>query len=61
MVIAFGTLIPAAWDTYITFLQLGEEEQKALAGPVDLDALLTDAIVLEAWQGLDVTDLAKAE
>ncbi len=56
-----GTPIPAAWETYMTFLQLGEEEQKALAGPVDLDALLTDAIVIEAWQGLDLTDLAKAE
>jgi len=49
-----GTLIPAAWKTYMDYLQLGEGEQKALAGPVDIDAILTDEIVLKAWDGLDV-------
>ena len=48
-----GTAIPAAWDTYMTYLQLGEEEQKALAGPVELSELLTDEIVIEAWEGID--------
>jgi NitT/TauT family transport system substrate-binding protein len=41
----------------MTYLQLGEEEQKALAGPVELDELLTDQIVIEAWEGLDVDKL----
>jgi ABC-type nitrate/sulfonate/bicarbonate transport system substrate-binding protein len=49
-----GTFIPAAWNIYMDFLQEGEGEQKALAGPVDLDALLTDEIVKAAWDGLDI-------
>lgn len=49
-----GTFLPAAWETYMTFLQEGEGEQKALAGPVDLSALLTDEIVIKAWDGLDI-------
>ena len=52
-----GTFIPEAWDFYMTYLQLGEGEQKALAGPVDLSMLLTDAIVIQAWDGLDVASL----
>jgi NitT/TauT family transport system substrate-binding protein len=54
-----GTFIPAAWDYYMTYLQLGEGEQKALAGPVDLAAVLTDDIVIKAWDGLDI-EAAKA-
>ncbi len=49
-----GTSIPAAWNTYMEYLQLGEGEQKALAGPVDLSKVLTDEIVLKAWEGLDI-------
>jgi NitT/TauT family transport system substrate-binding protein len=49
-----GTFLPAAWETYMTFLQEGEGEQKALAGPVDLSTLLTDEIVAKAWDGLDI-------
>jgi NitT/TauT family transport system substrate-binding protein len=49
-----GTFLPAAWETYMTFLQEGEGEQKALAGPVDLSTLLTDEIVVKAWDGLDI-------
>jgi NitT/TauT family transport system substrate-binding protein len=49
-----GTFLPAAWQTYMDYLQLGEGEQKALAGPVDLGALLTDEVVLKAWDGLDI-------
>ena len=49
-----GTLVPAAWNTYMEYLQLGEGEQKALAGPVDLGKVLTDEIVLKAWEGLDI-------
>jgi NitT/TauT family transport system substrate-binding protein len=45
-----GVFVPAAWATYMEYLQLGEAEQKALAGPVDLAAVLTDDIVLEAWE-----------
>jgi NitT/TauT family transport system substrate-binding protein len=56
---AHGTFIPAAWETYMTYLQLGEGEQKALAGPVDLSTVLTDEIVLKAWDGLDI-EAAKA-
>jgi NitT/TauT family transport system substrate-binding protein len=52
-----GTFIPEAWDFYMTYLQLGEGEQKALAGPVDLSTLLTDDIVIQAWDGLDVASL----
>lgn len=52
-----GTFIPEAWDFYMTYLQLGEGEQKALAGPVDLSSLLTDDIVIQAWDGLDVASL----
>ncbi|MFE3838691.1 ABC transporter substrate-binding protein [Pseudogemmobacter sonorensis] len=48
-----GTFLPSGWETYMSYLQLGEGEQKALAGPVDLGALLTDEIVLKAWDGLD--------
>lgn len=49
-----GTLIPEAWDFYMSYLTVGEGEQKALAGPVDLSRMLTDEIVLEAWEGLDL-------
>ncbi|SDB21034.1 NitT/TauT family transport system substrate-binding protein [Bauldia litoralis] len=49
-----GTFLPEAWDVYMTFLQEGEGEQKALAGPVDLSELLTDEVVIEAWEGLDM-------
>lgn len=49
-----GTFLPAAWQTYMDYLQLGEGEQKALAGPVALDEILTDEIVLKAWDGLDI-------
>lgn len=47
-----GTMRPDAWKTYMDYLQLGEGEQKALAGPVDLSTLLTDEIVLKASEGL---------
>jgi NitT/TauT family transport system substrate-binding protein len=49
-----GTFLPEAWDFYMTYLQLGEGEQQALAGPVDLSIVLTDDIVIKAWDGLDV-------
>ncbi len=49
-----GTFIPPAWNTYMEFLQLGEEEQRALLGPVDLSTVLTDDIVVEAWKTLDI-------
>ena len=54
-----GTFIPAAWQTYMDYLQLGEGENKALAGPVDLGAVLTDDVVIKAWEGLDI-ETAKA-
>ena len=41
-----GTFMPTGWETYMSYLQLGEGEQKALAGPIDLGALLSDEIVL---------------
>ena len=53
-----GTFVPAAWEVYMEFLQEGEGEQKALAGPVDLSELLTDEIAVKAWDGLDI-DAAK--
>ncbi|RYG75742.1 MAG: hypothetical protein EON59_17825, partial [Alphaproteobacteria bacterium] len=49
-----GTFLPEAWDFYMTYLQLGEGEQQALAGPVDLSTVLTDDIVIKAWEGLDL-------
>jgi NitT/TauT family transport system substrate-binding protein len=49
-----GTFLPAGWQTYMDYLQLGEGEQKALAGPVDLEALLIDDIVLQAWEGVEI-------
>jgi len=49
-----GTFLPDAWDFYMTYLQLGEGEQQALAGPVDLSAILTDDIVVKAWDGLEL-------
>jgi len=49
-----GTFLPAAWNTYMEFLQLGEGEQQALAGPIDLSTVLTDEIVIKAWDGLDI-------
>ncbi len=52
-----GTFLPAGWETYMSYLQLGEGEQKALAGPVDLGAMLTDDIVVKAWDGLDLSGL----
>lgn len=54
-----GTFLPASWDIYMTYLQLGEGEQKALQGPVDLSELLSDEIVTKAWEGLDI-EAAKA-
>ena len=49
-----GTFLPEAWKTYMEFLQMGEGEQKALAGPVELSDVLTDEIVTKAWDGLDI-------
>lgn len=49
-----GTFLPDAWAFYMDYLQLGEGEQQALAGPVDLGAVLTDDIVIKAWDGLDI-------
>ena len=49
-----GTFLPDAWDFYMTYLQLGEGEQQALAGPVDLSAILTDDIVVKGWAGLEL-------
>jgi NitT/TauT family transport system substrate-binding protein len=49
-----GVFVPEAWEVYMGYLQMGEAEQKALAGPVDLATVLTDEIVLEAWDGLDM-------
>lgn len=54
-----GTFLPASWDICMTCLQLGEGEQKALQGPVDLADLLSGEIVIKAWDGLDI-DMAKA-
>jgi len=54
-----GTFLPAAWEIYMNYLQLGEGEQKALQGPVDLSELLSDVIVTRAWEGLDI-EAAKA-
>jgi NitT/TauT family transport system substrate-binding protein len=54
-----GTFLPAAWDVYMKYLQLGEGEQKALIEPVDLSELLSDEIVKLAWDGLDI-EAAKA-
>ena len=45
-----GTFLPEAWSFYMNYLQLGEGEQKALAGPVDLPAVLTDEIVADCMQ-----------
>jgi NitT/TauT family transport system substrate-binding protein len=53
-----GVFVPSAWETYMDYLQLGEGEQQALAGPIDLSAVLTDEIVLQAWDGLDLAALA---
>ncbi|WP_127145803.1 ABC transporter substrate-binding protein [Pelagibacterium montanilacus] len=49
-----GVFVPEAWETYMEYLQLGEGEQQALAGPVELDDILTDDIVIEAWDGLEL-------
>lgn len=54
-----GTFLPDAWAFYMDYLQLGEGEQQALAGPVDLATVLTDDIVIKAWDGLDI-EVAKA-
>jgi len=54
-----GTFLPASWETYMKYLQLGEGEQKALQGSVELSELLTDDIVKMAWEGLDI-ETAKA-
>lgn len=54
-----GTFLPDAWAFYMDYLQLGEGEQQALAGPVDLSTVLTDDIVIKAWEGLDI-EAAKA-
>jgi NitT/TauT family transport system substrate-binding protein len=54
-----GTFLPDAWAFYMDYLQLGEGEQQALAGPVDLTTVLTDDIVIKAWEGLDI-EAAKA-
>jgi NitT/TauT family transport system substrate-binding protein len=54
-----GTFLPEAWAFYMEYLQLGEGEQQALAGPVDLATVLTDDIVIKAWDGLDI-EAAKA-
>jgi NitT/TauT family transport system substrate-binding protein len=47
-VTSHGTFLPLSWKTYMGYLQRGEGEQKVLASPVDLDALLTNDIVLKA-------------
>ncbi|HUF98127.1 MAG TPA: ABC transporter substrate-binding protein [Ilumatobacter sp.] len=52
-----GTFVVEAWESYMGFLQLGDAEQKALAGPVDLGAVLTDEITIEAWDGLDLDEI----
>lgn len=49
-----GTMLPDVWDFYMSYLMVGEGEQQALAGPVDISALLSDEIVIEAWDGLDM-------
>ncbi|MFC5067402.1 ABC transporter substrate-binding protein [Flaviflagellibacter deserti] len=49
-----GTILPARWKNYMDFMQLGEEEQKPLKGPVELDALLTNDVVDKAYVGLDL-------
>jgi NitT/TauT family transport system substrate-binding protein len=54
-----GTFLPDAWAFYMEYLQLGEGEQQALAGPIDLATVLTDDIVIKAWDGLDI-EAAKA-
>ena len=54
-----GTFLTDAWAFYMDYLQLGEGEQQALAGPVDLATVLTDDIVIKAWDGLDI-EAAKA-
>ncbi|MCJ8143673.1 ABC transporter substrate-binding protein [Ancylobacter sp. A5.8] len=54
-----GTMLPANWKIYMDYLQLGSGEQKALAGPVDLSTLLTDDVVLKAWDGLDIEAVKK--
>jgi len=54
-----GTFLPEAWAFYMDYLQLGEGEQQALAGPIDLTTVLTDDIVVKAWDGLDI-EAAKA-
>jgi len=54
-----GMFLPEAWAFYMDYLQLGEGEQQALAGPVDLSTVLTDDIVIKAWDGLDI-EAAKA-
>jgi NitT/TauT family transport system substrate-binding protein len=54
-----GTFLPDAWAFYMDYLQLGEGEQQALAGPVDLATILTDDVVMKAWDGLDI-EAAKA-
>ena len=54
-----GTFLPESWAFYMDYLQLGEGEQQALAGPIDLAAVLTDDIVIKAWEGLDI-EAAKA-
>lgn len=52
-----GTFVPEAWESYMGFLQLGDDEQRALAGPVDLSEVLTDDIAQEAWDGLDLSEI----
>lgn len=49
-----------AWKTYMEFLQLGEGEQKALTGPVDVDAILREEVVEAAWEGTDEAAITAA-
>lgn len=57
--VEYGMFVPPAWETYMKYLQLGEGEQKALAGPVDLTKVLDDTLVKEAWKDIDAAAVAK--
>lgn len=49
-----GTFLPDAWEFYMSYLMIGEGEQRAMVGPVDISALLSDDIVVSSWDGLDM-------
>ncbi|MDF0597398.1 ABC transporter substrate-binding protein [Psychromarinibacter halotolerans] len=50
-----GVFLPDAWEFYMDYLLVGEGDQQALAGPVDIASILTDEIVEMAWDGLDIS------